>query len=126
MAEVRVLDAAAAHACLGRPEIVFVDVRDSADWRRAHVPGACNAPRGMLEFYIDPESGFHMPVFDANVQREYLFVCGSGARAALAAQLAKDMGLRAACMAGGIRAWLDAALPVESDPDTTPTQGDTV
>jgi len=121
MAAVRVLDPAGAAARLGAAHTVFVDVRDAADWTSAHIPGAVSAPRGMLEFYIDPDSAFHLPLFDPLAGNEYVFYCGSGARAALSAKLAQDMGLQAACIAQGMRGWREAALPTESAPGTIPT-----
>jgi rhodanese-related sulfurtransferase len=113
IAEVGAVGPVDAAARLHAPELVFVDVRDAAEWALARIPGAVNAPRGMLEFYIDPASSFHLPAFDASAGREYLFYCGSGARAALSARLACEMGLHARCMPGGFRAWQEAALPVE-------------
>lgn len=109
-----------AAARLGEAGVVVIDVRDAADWAAAHIPGAVNAPRGMLEFHIDPASSFHLPVFDPQAGRAYLFCCGSGARAALSARLAREMGLaNATCIAGGMRDWRAAGLPLASASDSS-------
>lgn len=117
LAEVDAVSPAAAAQRLADSRYVFVDVRDGGDWSRARIPDAVNAPRGMLEFYIDPASSFHLPVFGQAAGRTFVFYCGSGARAALSAQVARDMGLGACCIAGGFRAWQEAALPVTRAPD---------
>ena len=118
MAEVLAIDPAEAAAGIVSPDFVFIDVRDVGDWTLAHIPGAVNAPRGMLEFYIDPVSSFHLPVFNPKPGRQYVFYCGSGARSALSARLAGEMGLDSRYMTGGFRAWREASLPVERAPDS--------
>lgn len=110
-----------AAARMGRADVVVVDVRDAADWERERIPGAVHAARGMLEFHIDPASSFHLPVFGHAAAREFLFCCGSGARAALSARLAREMGLNATCIAGGLRAWRAAALPLAGSSSSTPS-----
>lgn len=117
LAEVEAVSPKVAVQWLADPRYVFVDVRDGADWTRARIPAAVNAPRGMLEFYIDPESSFHLPVFGQPAGRTFVFYCGSGARAALSARVAREMGLDACCVAGGFRSWQEAALPVTRAPD---------
>src|SRR5688572_29105977 len=95
---------------LGKSGFVFVDVRDAADWPAARIPPAVSAPRGMLEFYIDPASEFHLPALGCGSSK-YVFYCGGGARAALAACVARQMGLDACSLAGGFKAWTAAGLP---------------
>lgn len=117
LAEVEAVSPEAAAKWLADHRYVFVDVRDCGDWAQARIPAAVNAPRGMLEFYIDPASSFHLPVFGRAAGRTFVFYCGSGARAALSARVARDMGLGACCIAGGFRSWQEASLPVTRAPD---------
>lgn len=97
----------------GDDNVVFVDVRDVPE-RVAHgtIPGAIHASRGMLEFHLDPESPAFMGAFGED--KEFIFHCAVGARGALAAQRAKEMGLaNVANVEGGFNAWRDADGPVE-------------
>jgi len=103
-------DAVALH---GREDVVLVDLRDPRELEReGKVPGAFHCPRGMLEFWIDPESPYHKPVFAQD--KRFVFFCAGGMRSALAAKTAQDMGLKpVAHMGGGFAAWRDAGGPVE-------------
>lgn len=103
----------------GRDDIVLVDIRDIRELQReGRVPGAVHAPRGMLEFWIDPQSPYHKPVFAQD--KKYVFFCGGGWRSALAAQTAHRMGMApVAHVAGGFGAWKKAGGPVEM-PEKTP------
>jgi rhodanese-related sulfurtransferase len=103
-------DAARLH---GRDDVVFVDIRDPRELtREGKMPGAFSCTRGMLEFWIDPESPYAKPVFQQD--KKFIFHCAGGMRSALAAKTAKDMGLKpVAHMAGGFAAWRDAGGPVE-------------
>lgn len=90
---------------------VFVDIRDPRELEReGMIPGARHAPRGMLEFWIDPESPYHKPWLAED--RLFVFYCASGWRSALAAEIAQEMGLRCASLAGGFTAWKAAGHPV--------------
>ncbi len=115
-AAVRTLDAAEALALRGDPEVVFVDLRDPRELEReGRVPGAFHCPRGMLEFWIDPASPYHKPVFAG--PKRFLFHCASGWRSALAARTAQEMGLDGvAHLGGGLKAWRGAGGPVEAVP----------
>lgn len=95
-----------------KPDVVFVDIRDPRELERdGAIPGALHATRGMLEFWIDPESPYHKPVFAED--REFIFFCAGGLRSALATKTALDMGLdRIAHIEGGFGAWKKAGLPV--------------
>lgn len=101
-------------AALGDDDVVIVDLRDIRELTRdGQVPGAFHCPRGMLEFWIDPESPYHKPIFQAD--KRFIFYCGSGWRSALAAKTAQDMGLTpVAHLAGGFSSWRKAGAPVES------------
>ncbi|WP_374575786.1 rhodanese-like domain-containing protein [Phenylobacterium sp.] len=113
-AEVEALEAAAAMALLGDEDVVFIDLRDPRERERdGCVPGAFSCTRGMLEFWIDPESPYAKPVFAED--KRFLFFCAGGWRSALAAKTAQDMGLERVChMTGGFTAWKAGGGPVEA------------
>jgi rhodanese-related sulfurtransferase len=92
----------------GDPNVVFVDLRDPRELQReGMVPNAFHAPRGMLEFWIDPESPYHKEVFASG--KSFVFYCASGWRSALATQVAQRMGLSPVChISGGFKAWREA------------------
>lgn len=91
--------------------IVMVDIRDPRELEReGMIPGAFHAPRGMLEFWIDPESPYHKPRFAEG--KTYVFYCASGWRSLLAAQVAQDMGLDARSLRGGFGEWKKSGKPV--------------
>ena len=92
---------------------LLVDIRDPRELEReGRVPGAFHAPRGMLEFWVDPASPYHKPAL-AEAPRLVLF-CASSWRSALAAAALQDMGLEnVAEIEGGFGAWRKAGLPVE-------------
>lgn len=111
-AEIETLSVEAAKGLLGAPDVVLVDLRDPRELEReGKMPGAFHCPRGMLEFWIDPESPYHKPVFAED--KRFVFFCGGGWRSALAAKAAQDMGLKpVAHIAGGFSAWKKAGAPV--------------
>ena len=75
------------------------------------IPGAFHAPRGMLEFWVDPESPYHKDIFASG--KTFVFYCRSGQRSALATKTVRDMGLEAVChIEGGFTAWTEAGAPV--------------
>lgn len=98
-------------ALIGRPDVTLVDLRDPRELEReGRIEGAFHCPRGMLEFWIDPESPYAKPVFQED--KKFVFFCAGGWRSALAAKTAQDMGLTpVAHMRGGFGAWKKADLP---------------
>jgi rhodanese-related sulfurtransferase len=81
-------------------------------WREGKIPGALHVPRGMLEFWIDPESPYHKPLFTE--PRRFVFYCNLGWRSALAAHVAQTMGLADVChIGGGFDAWCAAGGTTE-------------
>lgn len=96
----------------GRDDVVLVDLRDPRELEReGKVTGAFHCPRGMLEFWIDPESPYHKPIFAED--KKFVFFCAGGLRSALAAKTAQDMGLKpVAHVLGGFAAIRDAGGPV--------------
>jgi len=111
--EIDEIPAPAAHALVGQPDVVLVDLRDPRELEReGRIPSAFHCPRGMLEFWIDPESPYHKPVFAED--KKFVFFCGGGWRSALSAKTAQDMGLKpVAHIVGGFKAWKDSGGPVE-------------
>ena len=99
---------------VGKSDVVLVDIRDIRELHRdGKIPGAVHAPRGMLEFWIDPGSPYHKPVFAQD--KKYVFFCAGGLRSALAAQMAQRMGMKpVAHVGGGFSAWKKAGGPVEA------------
>jgi len=97
----------------GRSDTVLVDIRDIRELEReGKVPGAFHCPRGMLEFWIDPQSPYHKPIFADD--KKFVFFCAGGLRSALAAQTAQHMGLTpVAHIRGGFGAWKKAGGPVD-------------
>jgi len=112
--EIETLDQKAAQALLHDPDVVFVDIRDPRELaREGKIPGAFHATRGMLEFWVDPESPYHKDVFSSG--KRLIFYCQSGWRSALATQTVQHMGLGNVChIGGGFAAWKAADAPVET------------
>ena len=115
-AEVETLPVEQALRLHGDGGVVFVDLRDPREIERdGRIPGAFPCPRGMLEFWVDPESPYAKPVFAE--EKRFLFYCASGWRSALAAKTVQDMGLaNVAHVGGGYKAWKEAGGPVEMPP----------
>ena len=112
-AEVETLSLQAAIALHGQPNVVFIDLRDIRELQRVgRVPGAHHCPRGMLEFWIDPDSPYHREIFAQD--KKFVFFCAAGWRSALAAKTAAEMGLQpVAHIAGGFDGWKEAGAPVD-------------
>ena len=98
----------------GSDDVIFVDLRDVRElWREGYIPGAFHCPRGMLEFWIDPECVYFKDIFGCG--KKFLFYCNLGWRSALAAQISQQMGLTpVAHLGGGFDAWKEAGGPVET------------
>ena len=112
MAQVTTYSVAEAKAKLDDPNVQFVDVRDVRELEREGIiPGAFPAPRGMIEFWVDPDSPYFKPVFGE--QKEFIFFCAAGWRSALTTKTVQDMGMeKVAHIDGGFKAWKDAGAPV--------------
>ena len=113
-ARIRTLTLDEAQAMLDNPDTVFVDIRDVRELEReGMVPGAFHAPRGMLEFWVDPESPYYKEIFGSG--KQFVLYCASAWRSSLATATLQDMGLERVChMEGGFSAWKKAGLPVQS------------
>ncbi|MBN9889403.1 rhodanese-like domain-containing protein [Salipiger abyssi] len=100
-------------AQLGDPDLVIVDIRDVRERQRTGcIPGSVHAPRGMIEFWVDPDSPYHKEVF-AQAGKRYLFHCASGWRSALTVATLQEMGFEAAHLKDGFNDWVQAGGPVE-------------
>jgi len=112
-AVVSAVDVAEATSLAQSDDHVFIDLRDIREIQReGKIPGAFSCPRGMLEFWIDPESPYHKEVFAQD--KTFVFYCASGWRSALSARTAMEMGLApVAHLEGGFSAWKKAEAPVE-------------
>ena len=114
MAQVRTCTVDDVRARLDDPQVQIVDIRDVRELGEGTIRGALHAPRGMLEFWVDPESPYHKPVF-ADEGKEFILFCGLGWRSALAAKALQDMGMtNVAHIGGGWTAWRDAGAPTET------------
>lgn len=100
-------------ALSGRDDVVIVDIRDIRELKReGRIPGSVHCPRGMLEFWVDPDSPYHKPVFSE--PKRFIFHCAADWRSALAADTVQSMGLNpVAHLLGGFTAWKSAGGPVE-------------
>ncbi|MCX7375936.1 MAG: rhodanese-like domain-containing protein [Alphaproteobacteria bacterium] len=115
-AEIQTIPVEQALPLQGTTETVFVDLRDPREIQReGRIPGSFSCPRGMLEFWIDPDSPYAKPIFQE--AKRFVFYCASGWRSALAAKTAQDMGLdNVAHVGGGYTAWKTAGGPTEVPP----------
>jgi rhodanese-related sulfurtransferase len=104
-----------AHARQHSGDAILIDIRDIRELQRdGRIEGAFHAPRGMLEFWADPESPYHKEIFAT--ERELVLFCASSWRSALAAKTLQDMGLsNIHDMNGGFTAWKTAGLPITKD-----------
>ncbi len=115
-AKIEEIPAAEALALRDDDSVQIVDIRDVRELDRdGMIPGALHAPRGMLEFWVDPASPYHRDVFASG--KKFVFYCASGWRSALAAETLQDMGLEpVAHIEGGFAAWKEAGGPVAERP----------
>jgi rhodanese-related sulfurtransferase len=112
-AEVTSISAEEAISLSKRDDVLIVDLRDPREREReGYVPGSFHAPRGMLEFWVDPESPYYKEVFGSD--KRFVFHCASGWRSALATKAVQDMGMEGVShIATGFKGWVEAGGPVE-------------
>ena len=115
MAQVRTYSVAQVRERMDRPDVQLVDIRDVRELQaEGTVPGSYHAPRGMLEFWVDPESPYFKKVF-ADEGREFVLFCGAGWRSALATKALQDMGMsNVAHIDGGYTEWVKQGGPTET------------
>lgn len=100
-------------AMLGDPDIVVVDIRDVRERQRSgFIPGSFHAPRGMIEFWVDPQSPYFKEIFGQE-DKKFVFHCASGWRSALTVATLQDMGFKAAHLREGFSTWEKQGGPVE-------------
>lgn len=94
-------------------DVELIDIRDIRELQReGKIPGANHSPRGMLEFWVDPESPYHKPLFASG--KRFMLYCASGWRSALATHALQEMGLEPIChIEGGFNGWKQAGGDVE-------------
>lgn len=111
--EIETLTVDEAIKAMDDPDVQIVDIRDIRElWREGAVPGAQHSPRGMLEFWVDPESPYYKEIYGSG--KKFVFFCAGGMRSALAAQSVQRMGLKpVAHIEGGFKAWKEAGGPTE-------------
>ena len=114
MAQIKTYSVDQVRARLDDAKVQLVDIRDVRELTPGTVVGAFHAPRGMLEFWVDPESPYHKSVF-ADESREFILFCSAGWRSALAVQTLQQMGMRnVAHLGGGYTEWLKQGGPTET------------
>jgi rhodanese-related sulfurtransferase len=97
---------------LDDPDVVIVDIRDVRERQRSgFIPGSMHAPRGMIEFWVDPDSPYHKEIFSQD--KKFVFHCASGWRSALTVATLQDMGFDAAHLKEGFSTWGEHGGPVE-------------
>jgi len=95
------------------PDLVIIDIRDIRERQKTgFIPGSYHAPRGMLEFWVDPDSPYFKPIFGA-ADKRYVFHCASGWRSALSVAVLNDMGFDAAHLKEGFSDWVKQGGPVD-------------
>ena len=108
--EIPVSEALALH---GQEDVLFIDLRDVRERSRVgYIPGSIHCPRGMVEFWVDPECPYFKEVFAR--EAKFLFYCASGWRSAITVATLKDMGFEnAANLKEGFSLWSREGGPVE-------------
>ena len=112
-ADIEEIDTEALIGMVDDPGVVIVDLRDIRERQRSgYIPGSVHAPRGMIEFWVDPDSPYFKDVF-GQADNRYVFHCASGWRSALTVQTLKSMGFEAAHLRDGFSDWVKRGGPVE-------------
>ncbi len=117
-ARIEEVNTADAISMLDNPNVVFVDLRDIRERQRSgFIPGSFHCPRGMAEFWVDPDSPYFKEIFGED--RQFIFHCASGWRSALTVATLNDMGFPAAHLKDGFSSWAKADGPVDSADQTS-------
>ncbi len=100
-------------AMLDNPNVIVVDIRDVRERQRSgYIPGSFHAPRGMIEFWVDPDSPYFKDIF-AQEDAKFVFHCASGWRSAITTATLQDMGFDAAHLKEGFSTWEKHGGPIE-------------
>ncbi|KEJ90980.1 rhodanese-like domain-containing protein [Sulfitobacter donghicola] len=111
-ARIEEIETADAIAMVNDPTVQIVDIRDPRERQRTgYIPGSFHCPRGMLEFWVDPDSPYFKEVFAQD--KKFVFHCASGWRSAISTATLQDMGFDAAHLKEGFSTWEAAGGPVE-------------
>lgn len=111
-ARIQEIETKDALAMVNDPNVVFVDLRDVRERQHSgFIPGSFHCPRGMLEFWVDPESPYFKEIFAED--KKFVFHCASGWRSALSVATLQDMGFEAAHLKEGFSTWEKLGGPVE-------------
>lgn len=95
------------------PDLVIVDIRDIRERQHSgFIPGSFHAPRGMIEFWVDPDSPYFKDIFEGE-GKKYVLHCASGWRSAITTATLLDMGFDAAHLKEGFTTWEKQGGPVE-------------
>ncbi|KIC47864.1 rhodanese-like domain-containing protein [Tateyamaria sp. ANG-S1] len=117
-ARIREVETTDAIKMVNDADVVIVDIRDIRERQRSgYIPGSVHAPRGMIEFWVDPDSPYFKDVF-GQPDKTYLFHCASGWRSALTVATLQDMGFDAAHLREGFSTWEAQGGPVEKEDKT--------
>lgn len=112
--EIETLSVEEAIQLYGKEDVLIVDIRDIRELEReGKIPGSFHAPRGMLEFWVDPESPYHHKQFSSG--KKLILHCAKGWRSALGTKTLQDMGMENIChFDGGFGAWVACGGPAET------------
>ncbi|GAW36761.1 molybdopterin biosynthesis protein MoeB [Roseovarius sp. A-2] len=112
-ARIEEIESADLIAMLEDPNVVVVDIRDVRERQRSgYIPGSFHAPRGMIEFWVDPDSPYFKDIF-AQEDKKFVFHCASGWRSAITTATLQDMGFDAAHLKEGFSTWEKHGGPIE-------------
>jgi rhodanese-related sulfurtransferase len=94
-------------------DVQLIDLRDIRElWKEGTIPQSIHVPRGMLEFWVAPDSDYHKDIFASG--KKFIFFCALGHRSALATLAIQNMGLSpVAHIKGGYTAWKKSGAPTE-------------
>ena len=111
-ARITEIETAEAIGMVDDPRVVIVDLRDPRERERSgFIPGSFHCPRGMVEFWVDPDSPYFKPIFGE--AKQFVFHCASGWRSAITVATLQDMGFDAAHIKEGFSTWAENGGPVE-------------
>ncbi|WP_394180221.1 rhodanese-like domain-containing protein [Yoonia maritima] len=114
-AKITEIDTADAIEMVDDPEVVFVDLRDVRERQRSGaIPGSFHCPRGMVEFWVDPDSPYIKDIFAQD--KRFVFHCASGWRSALTVATLNEMGFEASHLKDGFTDWVAKGGPIENCP----------
>ena len=93
LTQITTLDASKAKELLEKNKYYLIDIRDIRElWNDGAIENAYHIPRGMLEFWLDPESPYYKKEKFGDSSKSFILFCAGGMRSALAAKSLKEMG----------------------------------